>query len=81
MKSASYLDFIVRNAYSVCVLMDQGRIKVKCASVIINVCSLEREISEENDGARLLTLGCHGEGVPAPSPWLFFFLVGQGWVF
>ena len=43
----SYIFFIVRNVESMCVIMDNGRIKVEFYSVIINEWCLERKISQE----------------------------------
>ena len=48
------------NAELVCILMYQGRIKVKYASVIINERRLEIKYVKNYDGDRVLVLGYHG---------------------
>ena len=62
-----------------CFLMDQGRIKSKCDPGIINACFWKVKYLKNNYDARVLDLGCHGEGVPYP-PMYVFPLAGCGWV-
>ena len=54
--------------------MDQGRIKVKFASVIINAWLLESKSKNNYDDDRVLALSFYVGGISYPSPWLFFFL-------